>query len=109
MATTNTYVQDWPRRRSGARSGVFDPCSLEHGTTSVDALVTAAALRPRQTVLDHDCGEGPRLGYVTWREVRDLGVDGSASSIAAARPPCGATNTEFMAADTGRMPRDQEA
>lgn len=109
MATTNAYVHDRHRRRSGVRSGVFEPCSFEHGSIHVDALVTAAELRPQQTALDRGCGGGPRLGYVTWREVHDLGVDCSASSIAAARPPCGATNTEFIAADAGPMPRDQEA
>jgi cyclopropane fatty-acyl-phospholipid synthase-like methyltransferase len=108
MAPTNAYVHDRHRQRSGVRSGVFEPCSREHGTTSVDALVAAAALRPHQIVLDRGCGEGPRLGSVTWREVRDLGMDVSASSVAAARPLFGATEAAFMAADAGQMPRDQE-
>jgi len=108
MAITNAYVHDWHRQRLGVRSGVFEPCAFERGTTGVDALVTAAALRPHQTGMDRGCGDGPRLGYVTWREVRDLGMEVSAVCIAAARPPCGATDTAIMAADAGPMPRDQE-
>ena len=108
MATTKASVHDRHRRNSGLRSCVFEPGSREHGTTRVDALVTADALRPHQTGLDLGCGEGPWLRSLTRQEARDLGMDGSAASIAAARPPFGATGTALMAADAGQMPRDQE-
>jgi SAM-dependent methyltransferase len=104
MATTNAYLQDRHRRNSGLRYGVFEQFFLENGTTSFDALVTAAELRPHQTVLDLGCGEGPLLRYLTRRDVRYIGVDFSASSIAAARKQFGATDTEFVEADAGHMP-----
>jgi len=104
MDTTNVYLQDWHRRFSGQRFGFFEQCCLESGTTSFEALVTAAALRPQQTVVDLGCGEGPLLRYILRRDVRYIGVDFSAASIAAARQQFGATAAEFVEADAGHMP-----
>jgi SAM-dependent methyltransferase len=104
MATTNSYLKDWHHRTSGRRFGFFEEFSLENGTTSYEALVTAAELRPNQTVLDLGCGEGLLLRYVTRRDFRYIGVDFSAASIAAARQQFGATDTEFVEADAGKMP-----
>jgi ubiquinone/menaquinone biosynthesis C-methylase UbiE len=104
MDTTNVYLQDWHRRFSGQRFGFFEQCCLENGTTSFEALVTAAALRPQQTVVDLGCGEGPLLRYILRRDVRYIGVDFSAASIAAARQQFGATTAEFVEADAGHMP-----
>ena len=104
MATTNAYLQDMHRRYAGRRFGFFEQFSLENGTTSFEALVTAAALRPRQTVLDLGCGEGSLLRYITQRAVRYIGVDFSAESIVAARQQFGATEAEFVEADAGDMP-----
>ena len=104
MATTNAYLQDMHRRYAGRRFGFFEQFSLENGTTSFAALVTAAARRPRQTVLDLGCGEGSLRRYITRRDVRYIGVDFSAESIVAARQQCGAPEAEFVEADAGQMP-----
>lgn len=104
MGTTNLYLKDWHRRFSGQRFGFFEQFCLENGTISFEALVTAAALRPHQTVLDLGCGEGPLLRYVLRRDVRYIGVDFSTASIAAARQQFGATDAEFVEADAGHMP-----
>jgi SAM-dependent methyltransferase len=104
MGTTNVYLKDWHRRFAGQRFGVFEQFCLENGTTSFEALVTAAALRPQQTVLDLGCGEGPLLRYVRRREVRYIGVDFSAASLAVARQQCDATAAQFVAAAAGQMP-----
>jgi ubiquinone/menaquinone biosynthesis C-methylase UbiE len=104
MGTTNVYLKDWHRRFAGQRFGFFEQFCLENGTTSFEALVTAAALRPQQTVLDLGCGEGPLLRYVRRRDVRYIGVDFSAASLAAARQQFGATAAAFVEADAGQMP-----
>lgn len=104
MATTNSYIKDVHRRFSGRRFGFFEQFCLENGTTSFEALVTAAELRPNQTVLDLGCGEGSLLRYVTRRDFRYIGLDFSASSIAAAREQFGATDADFVEADAGNMP-----
>jgi SAM-dependent methyltransferase len=104
MSTTNVYLQDRHRRFSGQRFGFFEQCCLENGTTSFETLVTVAALRPQQTVVDLGCGEGPLLRYVLRRDVLYIGVDFSAASIAAARQQFGATAAEFVEADAGHMP-----
>jgi hypothetical protein len=52
MDTTNVYLKDWHRRFAGQRFGFFEQFCLENGTTSYEALVTAAELRPQQTVLE---------------------------------------------------------
>jgi SAM-dependent methyltransferase len=104
MGTTNVYLKDWHRRFAGQRFGLFEQFCLENGTTSFEALVTVAALRPQQTVLDLGCGEGPLLRYVLQRDVRYIGVDFSAASLAAARQQFGATAAEFVEADAGHMP-----
>jgi SAM-dependent methyltransferase len=104
MDTTNGYLKDWHRRFAGQRFGFFEQFCLENGTTSFEALVTAAALRPQQTVLDLGCGEGPLLRYVLRCAVRYIGVDFSAASLAAARQQFGATAAEFVEADAGQMP-----
>src|SRR5262249_36963556 len=104
MGTTNMYLKDWHRRFAGQRFGLFEQFCLENGTTSFEALVTAAALRPQQTVLDLDCGEGPLLRSVLQRDVRYIGVDFSAASLAVARQQVGATAAEFVEADAGQMP-----
>ena len=52
MATTNAYLKDIHGPISGRRFGFFEQFSLENGTTSFEALVTAAALQPHQTVLE---------------------------------------------------------
>jgi SAM-dependent methyltransferase len=104
MSTTNVFLQDWHRRFAGQRCGVFEHFCLETGTTSFAALVTAAGLRPQQTVLDLGCGEGPLLRYLRRCEVRYIGVDFSAASLVAARQHCGATAAAFVAADAGQMP-----
>jgi ubiquinone/menaquinone biosynthesis C-methylase UbiE len=104
MDTTNVYLKDWHRRFAGQRFGFFEQFCLENGTTSFEALVTAAALRPQQTVLDLGCGEGPLLRYVRGRDVRYIGVDFSAASLAAARKQFGATAAAFVEADAGQMP-----
>jgi hypothetical protein len=52
MDTTNMYLKDWHRRFAGQRFGFLEQFCLENGTTSFEALVTAAVLRPQQTVLD---------------------------------------------------------
>ena len=51
MGTTNVYLKDWHRRFAGQRFSFFEQFCLANGTTSYEALVTAAALRPQQTVL----------------------------------------------------------
>ena len=84
MDTTNVYLKDWHRRFAGQRFGFFEQFCLENGTTSLEALVTAAALRLQQTVWALGCGEGSLLRYVLWRDVRYTGVDFSAASLAAA-------------------------
>jgi ubiquinone/menaquinone biosynthesis C-methylase UbiE len=104
MGTTNVYLKDWHRRFAGQRFGFFEQFCLENGTTSFEALVTAAALRPQQTVLDLGCGEGPLLRYVRRRDVRYIGVDFSAASLTAARQQFGATAVAFVEADAGQMP-----
>jgi ubiquinone/menaquinone biosynthesis C-methylase UbiE len=104
MGTTNVYLKDWHRRFSGQRFGFFEQFCLENGTTSFEALVTAAELRPNQTVLDLGCGEGPLLRYVLRRDVRYIGVDFSAASIEVARQQVGAIDAEFVEADAGQMP-----
>ena len=104
MGTTNVYLKDWHRRFAGQRFGLFEQFCLENGTTSFEALVTVAALRPQQTVLDLGCGEGPLLRCVLQRDVRYIGVDFSAASLAAARQQFGATAAEFVEADAGHMP-----
>jgi SAM-dependent methyltransferase len=104
MATTNAYLKDMHGQYSGRRFGFFEQFSLENGTTSFEALVTAAALQPHQTVLDLGCGEGPLLRYVTQRDVRYIGVDFSAASIVAAQKQFGATGAEFVEADAGDIP-----
>jgi SAM-dependent methyltransferase len=104
MGTTNMYLKDWHRRFAGQRFGFLEQFCLENGTTSFEALVTAAVLRPQQTVLDLGCGEGPLLRYVLQRDVRYIGVDFSAASLAAARQQFGATAAEFVEADAGQMP-----
>src|SRR5262249_43829942 len=75
MGTTNVYLKDWHRRFAGQRFSLFEQFYLENGTTSFEALVTAAELRPQQTVLELGCGEGPLLRYVLQRDVRYIGVD----------------------------------
>ena len=52
MDTTNVCLKDWHRRFAGERFSLFEQFCLENGTTSFEALVTAAALRPQQTVLE---------------------------------------------------------
>src|SRR5882724_7267093 len=104
MGTTNVYLKDWHRRFAGQWFGFFEQFCLENGTTSFEALVTAAELRPQQTVLDLGCGEGPLLRYVLRCAVRYIGVDFSAASLAAARQHFGATAAEFVEADAGQMP-----
>jgi ubiquinone/menaquinone biosynthesis C-methylase UbiE len=104
MGITNVYLKDWHRRFAGQRFGFFEQFCLENGTTSFEALVTAAELRPHQTVLDLGCGEGPLLRYVLRRDVRYIGLDFSAASLAAARQQFGATAAEFVEADAGHMP-----
>ena len=104
MDTTNVYLKDWHRRFAGQRFSLFEQFCLENGTTSFEALVTAAGLRPQQTVLDLGCGEGPLLRYVLRRDVRYIGVDFSAASLAAARQHFGATAAAFVEADAGQMP-----
>jgi ubiquinone/menaquinone biosynthesis C-methylase UbiE len=104
MGTTNVYLKDWHRRFAGQRFGFFEQFCLENGTTSFEALVTAAALRPQQTVLDLGCGEGPLLRYVRRCDVRYIGVDFSAASLTAARQHFGTTDAEFVEADAGQMP-----
>jgi len=104
MDTTNVYLKDWHRRFAGQRFGFFEQFCLENGTTSYEALVTAAELRPQQTVLEVGCGEGPLLRYVRQRDVRYIGVDFSAASLTAARQQFGATAVAFVEADAGQMP-----
>jgi SAM-dependent methyltransferase len=104
MDTTNVYLKDWHRRFAGQRFSLFEQFCLENGTTSFEALVTAAALRPQQTVLDLGCGEGPLLRSVLRCDVRYIGVDFSAASLAAARQQFGATAAAFVEADAGQMP-----
>jgi SAM-dependent methyltransferase len=104
MGTTNVYLKDWHRRFAGQRFGLFEQFCLENGTTSYEALVTAAELRPQQTVLEVGCGEGPLLRYVRQRDVRYIGVDFSAASLTAARRQFGATTAAFVEADARQMP-----
>src|SRR5215468_10574200 len=104
MGTTNVYLKDWHRRFAGQRFGLFEQFCLENGTTSFAALVTAAELRPHQTVLELGCGEGPLLRYVREREVQYIGVDFSAASLAVARQHLGATAAAFVEADAGHLP-----
>ena len=104
MDTTNVYLKDWHRRFAGQRLSLFEQCCLENGTTSFEALVTAAALRPQQTVVELGCGEGPLLRYLLRSDVRYIGVDFSAASLAAARRQFGATAAAFVEADAGQMP-----
>jgi ubiquinone/menaquinone biosynthesis C-methylase UbiE len=104
MGTMNVYLKDWHRRFAGQRFSFFEQFCLENGTTSFEALVTAAALRPQQTVLELGCGEGPLLRYVLRCDVRYIGLDFSAASLAAARQQFGATAAEFVEADAGQMP-----
>jgi len=104
MGTANMYLKDWHRRFAGQRFSLFEQFCLENGTTSFEALVTAAALRPHQTVVDLGCGEGSLLRYVRQRDVRYIGVDFSAASLAAARQQFGATAAAFVEADAGQMP-----
>lgn len=104
MDTTNVYLKDWHRRFAGQRFSLFEQFCLENGTTSFEALVTAAALRPQQTVLELGCGEGPLLRYLLRSDVRYIGVDFSAASLAAARQQVGATAAAFVEADAGQMP-----
>jgi ubiquinone/menaquinone biosynthesis C-methylase UbiE len=104
MGTTNVYLKDWHRRFAGQRFGLFEQFCLENGTTSYEALVTAAGLRPQQTVLEVGCGEGPLLRYVRQRDVHYIGVDFSAASLRAARQQFGATAAAFVEADAGQMP-----
>ena len=104
MDTTNVYLKDWHRRFAGQRLSLFEQCCLENGTTSFEALVTAAELRPQQTVVELGCGEGPLLRYLLRSDVRYIGVDFSAASLAAARRQFGATAAAFVEADAGQMP-----
>ena len=104
MDTTNVFLKDWHRRFAGQRFGFFEQFGLENGTTSYEALVTAAELRPQQTVVDLGCGEGPLLRYVRRCDVRYIGVDFSAASLTAARQHFGTTDAEFVEADAGQMP-----
>ena len=104
MDTTNVYLKDWHRRFAGQRLSLFEQFCLENGTTSFEALVTAAELRPQQTVLELGCGEGPLLRYLLRSDVRYIGVDFSAASLAAARQQFGATAAAFVEADAGQMP-----
>ena len=104
MDTTNVYLKDWHRRFAGQRFSLFEQFCLENGTTSFEALVTAAALQPQQTVLEVGCGEGPLLRYVLRSDVRYVGVDFSATSLTAARLQFGATAAAFVEADAGQMP-----
>ena len=104
MDTTNVYLKDWHRRFAGQRFSLFEQFCLENGTTSFETLVTVAGFRPHQTVLDLGCGEGPLLRYVLQRDVRYIGVDFSAASLAVARQQVGATAAEFVEADAGQMP-----
>jgi SAM-dependent methyltransferase len=104
MGTTNVYLKDWHRRFAGQRLSLFEQFCLENGTTSFEALVTAAGLRPQQTVVDLGCGEGPLLRYVLPGDVRYIGLDFSAASLAAARQHFGATTAAFVEADAGQMP-----
>jgi SAM-dependent methyltransferase len=104
MGTTNVYLKDWHRRFAGQRFSLFEQFCLETGTTSFEALVTAAELRPQQTVLELGCGEGPLLRYLLRSDVRYIGVDFSAASFAAARQQFGATAAAFVEADAGQMP-----
>jgi SAM-dependent methyltransferase len=104
MDTTNVYLKDWHRRFAGQRFSLFEQFCLENGTTSFEALVTAAGLRPQQTVLELGCGEGPLLRYVLRSDVRYVGVDFSAASLAAAQQQFRATAAAFVEADAGQMP-----
>src|SRR5215470_19170654 len=104
MDTTNVYLKDWHRRFAGQRFSLFEQFCLENGTTSFEALVTAAELRPQQTVVELGCGEGPLLRYILQRDVRYIGVDFSAASLAAARQQFGTTAAAFVEADAGQMP-----
>ncbi len=104
MDTTNVFLKDWHRRFAGQRCGFCEQFGLENGTTSYEALVTAAELRPQQTVVDLGCGEGPLLRYVRRCDVRYIGVDFSAASLTAARQHFGTTDAEFVEADAGQMP-----
>jgi SAM-dependent methyltransferase len=104
MDTTNVYLKDWHRRFAGQRFSLFEQFCLENGTTSFEALMTAAELRPHQTVLELGCGEGPLLRYVRQRDVRYIGVDFSAESLAAAQQQFRATAAAFVEADAGQMP-----
>src|SRR5215471_9055288 len=104
MDTTNVYLKDWHRRFAGQRFSLFEQFCLENGTTSFEVLVTAAALRPQQTVVELGCGEGPLLRYLLRCDVRYIGVDFSAASLAAARQQYGATAAAFVEADAGYMP-----
>ena len=104
MDTTNVFLKDWHRRFAGQQCGFFEQFGLENGTTSYEALVTAAELRPQQTVVDLGCGEGPLLRYVRRCDVRYIGVDFSAASLTAARQHFGTTDAEFVEADAGQMP-----